>query len=384
MNVKKKRVLFVIQEYTQGGINKCLENMLSFLDDSNFEIYIYCLYEDGGDYYKQVFKNRTIQKSKLYTYVHDHPVTRKLMGAYNKLTGRYNFGWLYKREARLLQKKYNFDTVIAYHEGPTVEFASYFEGVKKVTWVHCDPKVLLPYLFEDFKEYYLKMDAIIGVSNVVKQSIQELFPEYEGDVKVIHNLVDTNLIRTKAKGTLDDFSYSGENFKILSIGRSTKVKRFEKIPAIVRQMIDNGVSNIKWYIITSGNECNNDILQAIKEYKVQNYVVFLGEKNNPYPYIANANLLVSTSYTEAYPTVINEALTLGTPVLSNDYPSAKEIIPEGCGLTCPLNEMPFTINSLIANKEGLYTKLKAYTRTFQYPNEKIILQVKKSIVTEEK
>ena len=41
-----KRILFILQEYTQGGITKCLENLLSFFPQSNHEIFIYSLYEE--------------------------------------------------------------------------------------------------------------------------------------------------------------------------------------------------------------------------------------------------------------------------------------------------------------------------------------------------
>lgn len=99
-----KRILFIIQEYTQGGITKCLENLLGFFPQTNYEIFIYSLYEDGGDYYKKVFADRIVKKSKLYCLLHDNVYTRKIMGAYNKLTNAYNFGFLYRYEVAYLQK----------------------------------------------------------------------------------------------------------------------------------------------------------------------------------------------------------------------------------------------------------------------------------------
>lgn len=40
-----KCILFVIQEYSHGGTNKSLENKLSLVDKSKYDISIY-LYED--------------------------------------------------------------------------------------------------------------------------------------------------------------------------------------------------------------------------------------------------------------------------------------------------------------------------------------------------
>ena len=54
--MNKKKVLFIIPEYSHGGTNKSLENLLSLIDKQKYEISVYSLYEDGGLYYKDVLK----------------------------------------------------------------------------------------------------------------------------------------------------------------------------------------------------------------------------------------------------------------------------------------------------------------------------------------
>lgn len=371
-----KRILFIIQEYTQGGITKCLENLLGFFPQTNYEIFIYSLYEDGGDYYKNVFADRILKKSKLYYLLHDNIYTRKIMGAYNKLTNAYNFGFLYHYEAAYLQKKYNFDVVVAYHEGMTVEFASCFHNAKKITWLHCDPKILGRSMIATYRRYYEKMDVVVGVSSVVKKSFLELMPHFLGKVEVINNFLDTKFIKNKSNESIVDESQMKEdNFTIISIGRSTKVKQFEKIPVIMRQVVEQGVKNVCWYIIASGNECNKEISNAIIDNGMEHHVRMLGEKDNPYPYIKQSDLLISTSFSEAYPTVVNEAQTLGVPVIANNYPSAKEIISDGCGLVCPLEEMPSLICKLVKDEDGIYSSAKLNVAKFDYDNQKIIVQL---------
>lgn len=371
-----KRILFIIQEYTQGGITKCLENLLGFFPQTNYEIFIYSLYEEGGAYYKTVFSDRILKKSKLYYLLHDNVYTRKLMGAYNKLTHRYNFGFLYQYESKYLQRKYSFDIVVAYHEGMTVEFASYFTNVKKITWFHCDPRVLGKSMIETYRRHYEMMDVVVGVSSVVKKSFLELMPNYSGKVEVIHNFLDTKFIRNKSNESIaDELQMKEENFTIISIGRSTKVKQFEKIPVIMRQVLEQSVENICWYIIAAGNECNDEISKAIIDNGVENHVRMLDGKDNPYPYIKQSDLLVSTSFSEAYPTVINEAQTLGVPVIANNYPSAKEIVSEGCGFVCSLEDMPLLICKLANDEGGLYSLAKQNVAKFSYDNQKILVQL---------
>lgn len=371
-----KRILFIIQEYTQGGITKCLENLLGFFPQTNYEIFIYSLYEDGENYYKKVFADRIVKKSLPYYLLHDNVYTRKVMGAYNKLTHRYNFDFLYKHEAAYLQRKYNFDVVVAYHEGMTVEFASYFTNAKKITWFHCDPKVLGKSMIETYHSYYEMMDIVVGVSSVVKESFLELMPHFSSEVKVIHNFLDTKFIWKKSnERVVDGLQKNANIFSIISIGRSTKVKQFEKIPVITRQVVEQGVKNVCWYIIASGNECNNEISKAIIDNGMEHHVKMLGEKDNPYPYIKQSDLLISTSYSEAYPTVINEAQTLGVPVIANNYPSAKEIVSEGCGFICILEEMPSLICKLVNNEDGIYSSAKLNVEKFNYDNQKILVQL---------
>lgn len=371
-----KRILFIIQEYTQGGITKCLENLLGFFPQTNYEIFIYSLYEDGENYYKKVFADRIVKKSLPYYLLHDNVYTRKVMGAYNKLTHRYNFDFLYKHEAAYLQRKYNFDVVVAYHEGMTVEFASYFTNAKKITWFHCDPNVLGKSMIETYHSYYEMMDIVVGVSSVVKESFLELMPHFSSEVKVIHNFLDTKFIWKKSnERVVDGLQKNANIFSIISIGRSTKVKQFEKIPVIMRQVVEQGVKNVCWYIIASGNECNNEISKAIIDNGMEHHVKMLGEKDNPYPYIKQSDLLISTSYSEAYPTVINEAQTLGVPVIANNYPSAKEIVSEGCGFICILEEMPSLICKLVNNEDGIYSSVKLNVEKFNYDNQKILVQL---------
>lgn len=133
-----KRLLFVIPEYSHGGTNKSLENLFHFIDKEKYEVSIYSLYEDDGRLYKDIFAPYTVKKSTLYYLLHDNKITRKAMGATMKLSSKTNFNWLYKREAKLLQKQYNFDTVIAYQEGTPTLFTSYFSKPKKISWIHYD------------------------------------------------------------------------------------------------------------------------------------------------------------------------------------------------------------------------------------------------------
>lgn len=70
-----------------------------------------------------------------------------------------------------------------------------------------------------------------------------------------------------------------------------------------------------------------DLLAMIKERNLEDRVIVAGFRKNPYPWIANADLLVLSSDHEGLPGVLIEALACGTPVVSTDCPSGpREIL----------------------------------------------------------
>ena len=67
----------------------------------------------------------------------------------------------------------------------------------------------------------------------------------------------------------------------------------------------------------------------IIEFQLEEKVTLVGFTDNPYPYIKSATGLILSSQSESLPTVILEAFSLGTPVISTDCPCGpREMLPE--------------------------------------------------------
>lgn len=388
-----KKLLFVIPEYSHGGTNKSLENLLSLIDKTKYQISVYCLYEDGGEYYKKILAPYILKKSRLYYWMHDNVWTRKVMGLYNKLTNRSNFGWLYKREVRWLQKKNAFDVVVAYQEGTATEFVSYLnDAVKKVAWIHCDYGAWSKGIRRKVdEEYYSNIDDIVCVSESAKKSFVALFPECDCKAHAIYNVVRANVNEESSKETLTlrnanatkRCSYHYENvkvkfndncFNIVSVGRLNPVKQFEKIPEIVAEIKKNTDKDFCWYIIGSGVS-ETVIKEETEKFGVQDQVVLLGSKDNPYPYMKRANIVACTSDSESFSYVITEAKVLHTPVLSNDFPVAYEVVEDQTGWIANIKDMPQLLTRIINNENGEYDKKKASVLKYEYSNQEILQRI---------
>lgn len=373
------KLLFVIPTYTQGGTNRSLQFLLSTLKNSNFEIYILCL-KDGGIYQTLFANYNIIKKSSLvYFFWNSTSFIAKIIRFIDRMI-HYNISQIVMSKfIKSIEKEYQFDKVIAYEEGIATYITSFFNNSKKLAWVHCDYQYYKKKNNYIEKKTYNKIEYIICVSKYTSLSFIKHFPQFKNKVNFAYNILDTNYINKLSELAIKETNiFNEDEFNILSIGRFDPIKQFSKIPQIVNTIIKNGKSQkFKWYIIGSGKkDILTNLLSEIEKYNLKDIVILLGAKENPYPYIKKSNLLVSTSYSEACPYVINEAKVLHIPVLSTNYKSATELITEDNGIITTINDMPFILYNLINNINIQYTKLnnrtKLYTfNTAQYLNKVI-------------
>ncbi len=375
----KKKILFIIPEYSHGGTNKSLENLLHFLDKEKYEINIYCLYEDGEEYYKKKFEPYIIKKSRIYYLLHDNVVTRKIIGAYNRISGRDIMVWVNKREVKLLQDNNNYDYVVAFQEGSATMFTSLFStNINKIAWIHWfyGTSIINNYDVDNDFITYSNFEKIVCVSDKAADAFVDKIPKLRKRVDSIYNLLDTKYIISQSYIPINDRCFVRKKFTIVSIGRIAWGKQLHLIPKILSETLKKTTQkDIVWYIIGEGLNAKKALDDNLKKYGMENHVKHIGERNNPYNYIAQSDLLVCPSASESFSYVINEAKILHIPVLSNDFPVAKEMIDERCGFICPIEEMGTLLAKIIDNKDGIYTKVIEDIKVFEYDNSSIVKKI---------
>ena len=123
---------------------------------------------------------------------------------------------------------------------------------------------------------------------------------------------------------------------LLSIGRYAFQKNFDNVPDICRRMLEKGV-NVKWYLIGFGSD-EMRIHEKIRENGMEEHVIMMGKRSNPYPYIKACDVYVQPSRYEGKAVTVREAQILCKPVIITNYPTASSQIEEGIdGVIVPLD-----------------------------------------------
>ncbi len=82
------------------------------------------------------------------------------------------------------------------------------------------------------------------------------------------------------------------------------------------------------YFVGEGSE-EKSLKELSHILNISEYVHFTGFQRNPYSYMKNADLLISSSISEGYPLVSCEALSLGLPILATDCTGNRDVLQNG-------------------------------------------------------
>ena len=381
MIMQKTRILFVIPSFNTGGTVSSLVSIINSQFSSLYDIDVFSIKKSGSN---ETLSFYDIGLNDAISAVHcgfsSLTKIERIKFLLLKILLRIPFIGSFinrlveKMTIRRIEKKNNYDYVVAFQEDYTTRFVMNFHCEKKIAWVHCD----YAYAFDKSKnelELYSDYYRIVCVSNYTRKEFVNRYPSLGNRTIAIHNLFDGDLVLEKSKGAIDDSRFDNYYFTIVSLGRVREVKRFYLIPEMAAKLRDMNVA-FRWYIIGGGNN-NRDfqrVIDAISQYGVENEVIYLGSKSNPYPYLKTADLLVSTSMSEACPMVFNEAKLLHVPILSSDFGSAFEFIEQGKdGYITSIEDMPTKLAELVQNREKL--KLNKSANSYKDTNNSILKQL---------
>lgn len=327
----KKELLFIIDSLECGGAEKSLISLLSVLDYTQYDVHLLIMDPERdpvsgfkiGALEKYLPKDVDILDYRLFGSSLFERIRKFLyyarLSPQHRLNCKRNAAEIQWRSAHCDYKSLedNYDVAIAYQQGvPTFFLATKVKANKKIAWINAD-LYHLGFDMDYCRQFYEKMDTVVAVSETLKEKFSEKSPWLRAKLSCIYDIVYQDLIRKMSQEPIDDMLPVDGEFSIVTVGRLSLPKNHLLAVDAARILKDNGII-FKWYFVGEG-ETRSTIERRIKEYGLDGQVVLLGLKDNPYAYMAKADIYVQTSSHEGFCLTLAEARILHRPIVSTNF-----------------------------------------------------------------
>lgn len=377
--MNKKRILLTAMSMNIGGAEKSLVNLLNLLDYGELDVDL-LLFQRRGAFLQQVPKEVNIVSVPEIDVLYGGTASGRLSGVKvftlrmlrYVATGitRLEESQFDRRRLRRWTKYYShaipslpreYDCVVSYSGGETFWYAvEKVNALRKAVYFHSDYSNID---IDAAKEnsYLCHADWIVTISDKCAASLRRIFPQQTQKVRVIQNPSSERMLKRMARTDVEDgFRVSDGSLKIVSVGRLHPIKGFDLAVEAASLLVDSGITGFEWLIVGDGEQ-RTLISKKIAHNDLGDVFRLLGEKPNPYPYIATADVLVQPSRFEGKSVVLDEARVFGIPVVVTNYPSAEDQVQNGVnGLLVDISAEGLAdgIRRLIS-QPGLLDRLKA-------------------------
>ena len=308
-----RSVLIAAKDLKIGGIEKSLIELSNYLEESGYIVTLALENKEG------VLKNQLNNKIKIIKY---KPNTCKITILRKAIN-------LFKKINFIIKYINKFDISISYTTYlKSSSFIARVASKDSILWCHADYLSLFNNdrnKMEDFFEdiLYYKFKKIVFVSKIGKENFLKIFPEQQ-NVYFCNNLINSKKIYEMANEKIN-LRYNQEITTFLNVGRhDEKQKRLSRIiksSAILKEQ------KYKFRVIFVGSGSDTiKYKKMVEKYQLEKNIIFVGEKENPYPYYKISNCVILSSDYEGYPVVFLESYILNKPIITtkvSDYEDIK-------------------------------------------------------------
>lgn len=316
-----KKLLFYISTLDGGGAEKVLINLLNQLEEDKYDITVHTLFDGGvheGALPKWVKRKASI-KAK-------NPTLRNLLAVfYHKILPHS----LYHR----LFVKGDYDIEIGYLTGmpSAIIQASSDKKSKKICFVHGNVAggVAISGAYgspEKANRQYRKCDKVCFVSRAALDSFVNVCGD-TGNLCVLHNVLEVDDIVNKSSAECET-GYDETKINIITVGRYSKEKGCMRLLRAVNEL--KHLSDRFTVTLLGAGPMENELREFISISGITN-VRLEPFRENPFPFVAQADAFFCPSYTEGYSTAVTEAVLIGTPVITTDCDGMDEIFSDSQG-----------------------------------------------------
>lgn len=307
-----KKLLFAAYSLDIGGIETALVTLINYLQKNGYDITI-VLEKKQGIFLEQIDKN-----IKIIEYKPDESKSffiRKGKNFFNRL----KFIAKYKN-------KFDFAASFATYSISS-SFVSRTASKNTALWGHADYLTLFENDEQKMKEFfenrkYNKFNHIIFVSEEGKNSFVKIFPEMKDKTIICNNLIDGKKIKKLAEKKIEINKKEITTF--INVGRhDEKQKKLTRLIEAAKKLKED---KEKFRILLIGDGQDSKLYQEkVKQYKLEENILFLGKKQNPYPYFKISDCVILTSDYEGYPVVFLESFVLNKPLITTNVSDYKQV-----------------------------------------------------------
>lgn len=387
----KKRIFISIHYLEIGGAERSLLGLINTIDTNLYDVDLF-LHQHTGEFMKLIpISINLLPENKKYSTL-ERPLLQVLKEGYidiviARLLAKYKSAkYIRKQGVKAASSVFQYVANATTPLLPSLnELGMYDLGIsflnphnivlekvsakKKMAWIHTDYSTVKVNAALELP-VWAAFDYIVSISDSCTKAFLSTFPSLTDKIVLIENILSPTFVRSQA--TLLDVGnempdIQGE-VKLLSVGRFSYPKNFENIPFICKQLKEAGVK-IKWYIIGYGDEAL--IKQKIKEADMEEYVIILGKRSNPYPYMLACDIYVQPSRYEGKAVTVREAQMLYKPVVITRYSTAEsQLTDEVDGKIVPMDNDGAAkgLIKFIENKD-LQAKIINWLQSHDYGNE---------------
>ena len=345
-----KKILFVINTLGRGGAENALIQLIKKLDKNEYDISLYVILGQGELIEKVPenvhILNENFDASSVLSHEGKKKLKKHIFGILFKNASVFKnlfyivsnaFKMIFKGRVlldKLLWKTLSdaspvfdekFDLAVSFLEGASAYYVrNYVNADKKAAFIHVN-YIEAGYNRKLDKDVYTDFDKIFTVSEDVKESFLNVYPECEENTSVFENIIDKEYVLNKAEeegGFEDDF----DGKRILTIARLTTQKAIDVSVESMKKLAESG-ENVRWYILGDG-ELRDKLKSLIEKNNLKDKFILLGVKDNPFTYLKQCDIYVHATKFEGKSMAIREAQILGKPIIVSDCNSNVELVKE--------------------------------------------------------
>lgn len=363
MMCKRKRILFINGCLDSGGVAKSIVTLLNVIDKENYDIHLLLFSSVRGPFLSYLPNGITIHRDErieglvdgiagLKNLLRKKHFVLALLSVLRMLLSLFSKSASGVFLARIMPKLDlgEFDVIVDYGGQHLLYYmVDKLQGKKKISFFH-DDYASWNYYYAADKKYLRKVDQVVVITEICKQSILRFFPFLDSKVSVIENIVLPSLLDNQSKAPFPERDFFLNNFVLLTVGHVSNKKGFDfAIEAV--SILKQREINFQWVFIGSYKRSH---VKIVGSKGLESYVHFYGVKENPYPYMKHAQIVVLPSRYEAQPIVVLEAKALCKPIVVTHFSTVPDILLEGINASvCEMNgqSLADSIETLIKHPE---------------------------------